>query len=155
KLFSSGFILRCRSLISLKGERLKNMVVYGELRSMLMQRALPYCVLLPPGYEMSDLSYPVLYLLHGLFGRFDDWILRTRIASHAARHDLIVVMPEGGDGWYCDSLTVETDRYESYLVGELIPVIESRYRTLRRRQGWAIAGLSMGGYGAFKFGLRH
>lgn len=131
------------------------MVVYGESASNLMQRTLPYCVLLPPDYETSDLRYPVLYLLHGLFGRFDDWILRTGITNRATAHRLIVVMPEGGDGWYCDSQTVEADRYESYLLRELIPEIDSRYRTIRERRGRAIAGLSMGGYGAFKFSVKH
>jgi S-formylglutathione hydrolase FrmB len=63
-------------------------------------------------------------------------------------------MPEGNDSWYTDSATVETDKYESYILKELIPEVQSRYRTIEARYGRAIAGLSMGGYGALKFGLK-
>ncbi len=64
-------------------------------------------------------------------------------------------MPEGNDGWYTDSATVPADKYETYLLQELIPDVESRFRALRSRQGRAIAGLSMGGYGALKFGVKY
>ena len=64
-------------------------------------------------------------------------------------------MPEGGDGWYSDSATVATDKYETYFFKELIPDVDNRYRTIQDRRGRAIAGLSMGGYGALKFGVKH
>src|SRR5690606_11317066 len=67
----------------------------------------------------------------------------------------IIVMPEGGNGWYSDSATVESDKYESYIVLELIPEIEKKFRALSNRENRAVAGLSMGGYGALKFGLKH
>jgi putative tributyrin esterase len=130
------------------------MKIQAELRSSLMQRGVPYCVLLPLRYEHYSAAYPVLYLLHGLFGRFDDWVERTGIVSQAARHDLIVVTPEGGDGWYSDSATEELEKYESYLICELLPEIEKRYRTISERRGRAIAGLSMGGYGAVKIAIK-
>src|SRR5438045_3682621 len=63
-------------------------------------------------------------------------------------------MPEGNDSWYTDSATVTTDKYESYILQELIPDVQQRYRTIEARYGRAIAGLSMGGYGAIKFGLK-
>jgi S-formylglutathione hydrolase FrmB len=97
----------------------------------------------------------VLYLLHGLTGHYNDWIARTNIADYAAQYRLIVVMPEGNNSWYIDSATVPTDKYESYILQELIPDVQRRYRTIEARYGRAIAGLSMGGYGAFKFGLKH
>jgi S-formylglutathione hydrolase FrmB len=58
------------------------------------------------------------------------------------------------DGWYTDSSTVPRDKYESYILGELIPEIDKRFRTIAERRGRVIAGLSMGGYGSFKFGLK-
>lgn len=119
-----------------------------------MRRVLPYCALHPTDYESSGARYPVLYLLHGLFGRHDDWLERTRLAEQAAGQRLIVVMPEGGDGWYSDSATVHEDKYEGYLVNELLPEIDARYRTISDRSGRAIAGLSMGGYGAFKLAFK-
>jgi len=130
------------------------MKIQAELRSSLMQRVVPYCVLLPLGYEHRSAAYPVLYLLHGLFGRFDDWVERTGIVAQAARHHLIIVTPEGGDGWYSDSATAENEKYESYVICELLPEIEKQYRTISKRRGRAIAGLSMGGYGAFKMAIK-
>src|SRR5258707_3034086 len=67
---------------------------------------------------------------------------------------MIVVMPEGNNSWYTDSASVATGKYESYILKELIPDVQKRYRTIEARYGRAIAGLSMGGYGALKFGLK-
>ncbi|HEX8423273.1 MAG TPA: alpha/beta hydrolase family protein, partial [Pyrinomonadaceae bacterium] len=80
---------------------------------------------------------------------------KTKLAEYAAQFNLLVVTPEGGDGWYTDSATVPTDKYETYLLEELIPDVERRFRALPSRDARAIAGLSMGGYGALKFGVKH
>lgn len=127
-----------------------------KLQSKLMGAEMPYNVILPTDYaQKSDAKYPVLYLLHGLTGSYSDWAGKSQIAKYAAQYPFIIVMPEGKNGWYTDSPTVATDKYESYIVQELIPAIESRYRAARTREGRAIAGLSMGGYGALKFGLKY
>lgn len=110
--------------------------------------ARPYVVILPADYDTSTTRYPVLYLLHGLFGHYTDWTTRTNLADYASRHRLIVVTPEGGDGWYVAG-------YETYVVDELIPDVDSRYRTIDDRRGRAVAGLSMGGYGALKFAVKY
>jgi putative tributyrin esterase len=98
--------------------------------------------------------YPVLYLLHGLTGHHTDWLARTNVADYATDYRLIIVMPEGNGSWYTDSATVEADKYESYILKELIADAQQRYRTIEARYGRAIAGLSMGGYGSLKFGLK-
>jgi S-formylglutathione hydrolase FrmB len=67
---------------------------------------------------------------------------------------MIVVTPEGNDSWYADSATVPGEKYESYFLKELIPDVQKRYRTIESRYGRGVAGLSMGGYGALKFGLK-
>jgi putative tributyrin esterase len=67
---------------------------------------------------------------------------------------MIVVMPEGNNGWYTDSARAESERYESHILKELIPDVQKRYRTIEARYGRAVAGLSMGGYGALKLGLK-
>jgi S-formylglutathione hydrolase FrmB len=127
-----------------------------QFQSRLINTTLPYNVILPREYNTARTSrYPVLYLLHGLTGHYNDWITRTNIADYAAQYRLIVVMPEGNNSWYVDSATVPTDKYESYILQELIPDVQRRYRTIEARYGRAIAGLSMGGYGAFKFGLKY
>jgi putative tributyrin esterase len=126
-----------------------------RFQSKLVGASLPYNVILPPDYDTSPTTrYPVLYLLHGLTGHYSDWASRSNVADHAAQYRMIVVTPEGNDGWYSNSATVTTDKYESYIVDELIPDVQQRYRTIEARYGRAIAGLSMGGYGAIKFGLK-
>ena len=123
--------------------------------SKLVNSKLPYNVILPPDYDTArSTRYPVLYLLHGLTGHYSDWVSRTNIADYAAQYRLIIVTPEGNDGWYTDSSIVPTDKYEAYILQELIPDVQQRYRTIEARYGRAIAGLSMGGYGAIKFGLK-
>lgn len=125
------------------------------LNSKLTGRQLPYRVILPEGYADPKARYPVIYLLHGLFGHFDNWTGKTAIEVFSSAYNFIIVMPEGGDGWYTDSVSVPADKYESYIVQELIPEIDKEYRTIADRKGRAIAGLSMGGYGALKFALKH
>lgn len=126
------------------------------LKSKLMGREMPYNVVLPPGYETEKQSrFPVLYLLHGLSGSYQDWAKRTKLIEYAAERRLIVVNPEGGDGFYTDSATQPNAKYESYIVQELIPEIDKNFRTVAERRGRAIAGLSMGGYGALKFGVKY
>jgi putative tributyrin esterase len=127
-----------------------------QLQSKLINVTLPYYVILPTDYQVSRTTrYPVLYLLHGLSGHSKDWITRTNVADYVARYRMIVVTPEGNDGWYVDSAGVPTDKYETYILQELIPDVQKRYRTIEARYGRAIAGLSMGGYGAFKFALKY
>lgn len=117
-----------------------------------MQREMPYRIILPEG--PFDGKYPVLYLLHGLFGSCDNWLDLTGIADYAAGKHIAIVMPDGGDGWYTDSATIESDKYESYFTSELLPGIEGRFPVSQDRARRGIAGLSMGGYGAFKLALK-
>ena len=126
-----------------------------RFQSKLLNAALPYNVILPTDYDISATTrYPILYLLHGLTGHYSDWVARTNVADYAADYRMIIIMPEGNDGWYTDSASVTSDKYESYILKELIPDVEQRYRTIEARYGRSIAGLSMGGYGAIKFGLK-
>jgi S-formylglutathione hydrolase FrmB len=126
--------------------------------SKLVGKTLPYNVLLPVDYDQPTAKtkrYPVIYLLHGLSGHYTNWFEKTQLANYAAAYDFIIVTPEGNDGWYTDSASVPSDKYESYILKELIPDVEKRFRASSERAGRAIAGLSMGGYGAIKFGLKH
>ena len=129
-----------------------------QFESKLVGKTLPYNVLLPVDYneEASKTKrYPVVYLLHGLTGHYTNWLEKTKLTDHAAPYGLIVVTPEGNDSWYSDSVTAPTEKYETYIINELLPDVQRRYRTLESREGRAIAGLSMGGYGALKFGIKY
>ncbi|MDT5296356.1 MAG: hypothetical protein QOJ76_3236 [Acidobacteriota bacterium] len=125
-----------------------------QLASAALGKTLPYRVLLPPGYGLFTsraTRYPVLYLLHGWGGHYDSWLANTSLADYASEHRLIIVTPEGENGWYTDG----AGRYESYILQELIPDVDGRFRTIGARRGRGVAGYSMGGYGALKFGFRH
>lgn len=129
-------------------------IVKEVLQSSLMQKELPLRVILPKDYEASKADHPVLYLLHGLFGSCDNWLELTGIKHYLADKSFITVLPEGGNNWYSDSATVKTDKFESSFLNELIPAVETNYRISRMRETRAIAGLSMGGFGALKFALK-
>jgi len=129
-----------------------------RFESKLVGAALPYNVLLPADYKRAASKakrYPVIYLLHGLGGSANDWVsARARLAEHAASYPFIVIIPEGRDSWYTDG-AVPNEKFETYLIEELIPDVERRFRAIASREGRGVAGLSMGGYGALKFGLKH
>jgi S-formylglutathione hydrolase FrmB len=130
-----------------------------QFESKLVGVPLPYNVILPTDYARDASKhkrYPVLYLLHGLAGSADNWVSsRAHLADYAAQYPFIIVVPEGRNGWYTDSATVPNEKFESYFVKELIPDVDTRFRTVAAREGRAVAGLSMGGYGSLKFGLKY
>jgi putative tributyrin esterase len=129
-----------------------------QLDSKLMGRKMPFRVVLPATYDdklQSGRIYPVIYLLHGLTGHFENWTDKTGVVDFSAKSNWIIVTPEGDNGWYTDSVSIPNDKYESYIIKELIPEIDNRYRTIADRRGRVIAGLSMGGYGSLKFGLKY
>ena len=96
-----------------------------KLDSKLMARQMPYRVILPTDYDADKAQkYAVIYLLHGLTGHFDNWDESTKLKEYAAAYKYIFVQAEGDNGWYSDSATVPNDKYESYIVKELIPEID-------------------------------
>lgn len=127
-----------------------------KLASKLMGRDMPYRTITPVEKAVATgTRYPVIYLLHGLTGHFNNWTDLTKLSSYANGYKVIIVMPEGGDGWYTDSVSNDKEKWESYIVQELIPEVDKKFRTNTGRNQRAIAGLSMGGFGALKFGLKY
>lgn len=120
-----------------------------------MQREIPYRVILPTNYDQAQKSFPVIYLLHGLFGSCDNWLDLTKITDYSAEKELILVLVEGGNGWYTDSVCTTGNKFESYIIKELVTEIENLFKIIAKRESRAIVGLSMGGYGAFKFSLKN
>jgi S-formylglutathione hydrolase FrmB len=128
-------------------------LIDGVLTSSLIHKEVRYRIIVPGNYGGKKGRYPVLYLLHGLFGSFENWSELTRLREYASGYSLMIVMPEGGDNWYTDQGSGED--HESYLIRELMPAVEEGFRTIATRGGRAIAGNSMGGYGAFKIALKY
>jgi S-formylglutathione hydrolase FrmB len=138
--------------VAVKGNEVRELKLVSKLNA----REMPYRVVVPAGYKAgSSERYPVIYLLHGLTGHYSNWTDKTKLAAYAAAHKFIIVTPEGDNGWYSDSTSAPNDKYESYIVKELIPEIDAKFKTLADREHRVIAGLSMGGYGGLKFGLKY
>lgn len=112
-------------------------------------------IILPRDYAESSDRYPVLYLLHGYTDHYPAWLSYTNITQYARGYRQIIVMPEGDNGFYTNSYTDPNLAWEDFLILDLIPYVDSHYRTIASREGRAVGGLSMGGYGAFKFGLKY
>lgn len=126
-----------------------------EFQSKSLGRAMRYRVIVPADYERSTRHYPALYLLHGLYGDFENWETRTNLVQYAEKYQFIIVMPDAGDSWYTNSATVPENKFEDYIVKDVIAEAEKSWHIIRSPHRRAIAGLSMGGYAAIKFALRY
>lgn len=103
--------------------------------------------------EIGTGPFPVMYLLHGLSDDHTIWLRRTRLEEFLVNIPLIVVMPDGGRGFYCDA--EQGYAYDKALAVELVDRIDRTFPTKAERESRCVAGLSMGGYGAAKFALAH
>lgn len=131
----------------------------GRVRIVSIAGSLPAprsaTVVLPTGYDESGRRYPVLYLLHGHDGAHWNWAARTNLLAHTARTPVIVVLPDAANSWYTNSFARPEERWEEYVAREVPAYIDEHFRTLTYREARYVAGLSMGGYGALKLGLKY
>ena len=131
-----------------------------DIPSAVMQKNLRAAVVLPNSYARGKATYPVLYLLHGGGGKFNDWLNKTpdKMLLHnlADQYNIIIVTPEGEAlSGYLDSPVQKDNLFETYITKEVIEKIDNTYRTVRDRKGRVITGLSMGGHGALYLSARH
>jgi S-formylglutathione hydrolase FrmB len=137
-------------------------------------------VYLPPSYRAGARRYPVAYYLHGANGSEADWSTQGRLGATmdslvaSGMPEMIVVMPDGDDGWYttwnalgnfteCSRMPPKKEsapdycvpwpKYDDYIARDVVAHIDSTYRTIADRAHRGIAGLSMGGYGAVSLAL--
>ncbi len=102
-------------------------------------------------YFYPGAKYQVLYLLHGAYGDYSDWLRWSNIEKYAAEHRLIVVMPSAANSFYQDMY--RGSDYLTYLTKELPAFVNAMFPVSRKRENTFVAGLSMGGYGALKLGF--
>ncbi len=122
-----------------------------------------YAIYLPPDYESSERSYPVLYLLHGAGDDQTGWVqfgevlhIADKAILEGSATPMIIVMPDGNAkqrGYFNDPKNEW--RYEDFFFEEFMPYVESKYRIKGEKRYRAIAGLSMGGGGTFMYALHH
>ena len=137
----------------------------NAFNSQILKQAIHYCVYLPERYDAGVDShpaprYPVLYFLHGLgdneqtLFNSGGWTMLDDLRRQHKIGDFLIVAPEGRHSFYINSANGSV-RYSDFFVREFIPHIESRYRIRTGREGRAISGISMGGYGALRFAFAY
>ena len=134
-----------------------------KMESEILDRKIEYAVYLPPDYNTSERTYPVLYLLHGGGDDHTAWVQKGEvgfIADEAINSGkatpMIIVMPNSkpGDSRYFNGYKGQW-QYEDFFFQEFIPFIESKYRVKAEKRYRAVAGLSMGGRSAFVYAMHH
>jgi S-formylglutathione hydrolase FrmB len=127
-----------------------------SIKSPSMDKIVKNVIITPDTYKNNQ-STNVLYLLHGAWGCYSDWILKVpNITKLADQYNIMIVCPDGDQfGWYLDSPLLKEFQYETYLSKELINYVDKNYKTNNKKNGRAIAGLSMGGHGALSLAIKH
>lgn len=129
------------------------------LQSEMLNRTIEYAVLLPEGYDESDEPYPVVYLLHGYGDDETAWYKNGGLQFYVDKHlaetgPMIFVMPQGFRTYYIDKYNGNFPYMEMF-AEELVPEIDSRFRTKKDKSQRAVMGYSMGGYGALILPAMH
>ena len=125
-----------------------------------------YNVYLPTGFEKSEKKYPVVYLLHGLYGNYSNWdksggmkLVADELISSGEACEMVIVMPNAGDSdvrnYQNGYFNVEDWPYEDFFYQEFLPEVEKKYRIIGDKEHRAIMGLSMGGGGSVVYSQRH
>lgn len=131
-----------------------NLVSHALLRCVPVQVILPADKWNPDGTLMPRRKFKTLYLLHGLWGNYTDWVTCSRIRQWAEKRDLAVVMPSGDNAFYVDRPETNNN-YGKFLGEELIEMTRRMFPLSEKREDTFIAGLSMGGFGAMRNGLKY
>ncbi len=136
-------------------------LIQANFMSGALMRTVPVNIILPvdklafPGAVSREITaYKTLYLLHGIFGNYTDWVSGTNIQRWAEERDLAVVMPSGDNMFYVDQKE-SLNYYGEFIGRELVELTRRAFPLSRRREDTFIAGLSMGGYGAIRNGLKY
>jgi len=132
-----------------------------SFKSKILDREIRYSIVLPKNYYQSGKSYPVMYMLHGLGDNESSWLEYGQVASildcmtdKKEIKPFICVMPQGFKSYYTDSYD-GTFNYQQMFIDELVPYIDSVYRTIPDASQRAVTGYSMGGFGAFVLPVKY
>src|SRR5687767_2485474 len=132
-----------------------------SVKSKLLNSDRKFAIYLPPDYETSQRSYPVLYLLHGGGDDQTGWVqfgevlhITDKAIRDGIATPMIIIMPDANTGrrGYHNVITGYWN-YEDFFFQELMPHVEKKYRIRGTKRYRAVAGLSMGGYGSFLYAL--
>lgn len=141
-------------------------IITDSIPSKVLNTVVKYNVYLPDGFDKSDKCYPVVYLLHGLYGQYDNWqtmgnmkIVTDELITSGEAAQMVIIMPNAGDNdihnIYNGYFNMPDWNYEDFFFQELIPQAEAKYRCISDKGHRAIMGLSMGGGGSTVYCQRH
>ena len=143
------------NLMAQKGKVFDNLT----MESSILKGPRNYAIYLPPDYDSSQRSYPVLYLLHGAGDDHTGWVqfgevlhITDKAIEQGIATPMIIVMPDGKTG-RLGFFNQDDWRYEDHFFEEFVPFIEKKYRIKGEKRYRAVAGLSMGGGGSFMYAL--
>lgn len=134
-------------------------LIQADFYSMCLKRVVPFCAIVPvesmvPMMPPPALPLKTLYLLHGYTGRSTDWLLTSALGELAAANNLAIILPDGENHFYVDDLK-RGDMYGNYIGTELIDFTRRMFPLSDKREDTIIGGISMGGYGALRNGLKY
>ncbi|SHJ53356.1 Enterochelin esterase [Tangfeifania diversioriginum] len=132
-----------------------------SMESEILDMERKYAVYLPPGYGISERSYPVLYLLHGAGDDQTGWVqfgevrhIADKAIKEGKATPMVIIMPDANTGQRGYTNDVNGNwRYEDFFFEELMPFVEEKYRIKSEKRYRAVSGLSMGGGGTFYYAL--
>lgn len=162
KIISALSVLLLLPAFSLKAGK----IITDSVQSQILGAEVKYNVYLPDGFDKSEKQYPVVYLLHGLYGTYQDWEQKgtmKELADELIRSgeavEMIIVMPNAGDpdihNVYNGYFNMPNWNYEDFFFKEFIPAVEKKYRGIGDKGHRAVMGLSMGGGGSTVYAQRH
>lgn len=167
RLISTIVLLAAVSTAAAGQTLYRGTITEGSVRSAILGEEVKYNVYLPSGYDkQTDERYPVVYLLHGLYGIHSDWatlghmkdVVDELIMSGECRK-VIIITPDAGDpdihNQWNGYFNMPGHNYEDFFFQEFLPTVESRYRIIADKQHRAVMGLSMGGGGSTVYCQRH
>ena len=141
-------------------------IVTDSLSSKILGATIKYNVYLPDGFDKSETQYPSVYLLHGLYGTYEDWVSKgtmKEVADELMRsgeaRETVIFMPNAGDpdvsNYPNGYFNMPGWSFEDFFFKEFIPTVEKKYRCVGDKGHRAVMGLSMGGGGSTVYAQRH
>jgi len=148
-------------LFVLNGHSQGTILESQSMTSELLNTDVKYSVYLPPNFEDSEDTYPVVYLLNGFTGDETGWS-RVGLVSDTANElirgkkivPMVIIMPDGDDRLYMN-IADGSYPYEDMFIKELMPYVEKKYRIKSEKKYRSTSGLSMGGAGSLRLALKH
>ena len=154
RFLTMAVLLLCSAPAAVRSQAHGKVLEQEIIKSPILQKDVRYTVYLPPDYDQSARSYPVVYLLHGYTDDNTGWLQFgeiNRFADKAIEEGtippMIIIMPNGDSSWYINSYDGK-EAYEDFFIKEFMPAVEKRFRIKAEKRYRGIAGLSMGGYGS-------